>query len=100
VIASTGGLGGVAAAAAPAPSLAGTPSGSTGASTGGGTANFYPSTGSLAGSSGRTRSWRDRLLLAIAIFDIALYQAWSRNRAPGPQPAAANGRIGKPPPLR
>jgi hypothetical protein len=110
VVASSGGLGGV-AAAAQAPSLAGTPSGSTGASagpgagagTGTGAASFSPTTGNLAGSVGRTRSWRDRLLLAIAIFDIALYLVWSRHRAPTPERAAAGaagGRVGKPPPLR
>jgi hypothetical protein len=104
IVASTGGLGGVAAAAATAPSLAGTPAGSSGAPAAGtGTANFSTSTGSLAGSVGRSRSWRDRLLLAIAIFDVALYQIWSRNRTPTRQPVAAGaagGRVGKPPPLR
>ena len=100
--ATTPALAPVAAGAAPAsaapaagPSLA-TPNGSgsvagasTGAVGGGAPATVAPLI--LTG-----RSWRDRILLGLAIADIAGYLMWSRR----PKPAAAAGRTGRPPALR
>ena len=65
-----------------------------------GTANFEPS-GSSAAQVVRipTRSWRDRILLGLAIADIAGYMLWKR-RSEEPQPDGGPVRVGKPPPLR
>jgi hypothetical protein len=46
-----------------------------------------------------TRSWRDRILLGLAIVDIGAYMLWKR-RSDGPAPDGLPVRVGKPPPLR
>lgn len=51
----------------------------------------------LAGA--KSRSWRDRLLLAIAVFDIALYLLYQRQAEPAGA-ATVPVRVGRPPALR
>ena len=47
-----------------------------------------------------TRSWRDRILLGLAIVDIGGYMLWRRQSEGRVVPDGAPVRIGKPPPLR
>lgn len=88
------GSGGVSPSLAP-PASAAPAASSAGSGRDGGTAlagRSAPAVGPLL----TTRPWRDRILLGLALVDIAGYLMWNRR----PKAPVAQVRIGRPPPLR
>jgi hypothetical protein len=86
----------------PAPALAGTGPASSSPGAAAAAAGAGPSLpASPAAIRIPVRSWRDRLLLGLAIVDIAGYAWWTREAGGGRLGRVGRvGRVGKPPPLR